>query len=198
MELAEALEVTLTVARVLEKLQIQYLLGGSLASSLHGVPRSTADADLVVDLEARHIRPLVEAFSASFYIDEERVADAVRRRVSFNIIHLQTLTKVDLFVLRAEPFAQMEMERRQRINLPGAGGGELSVATAEDTILQKLAWFRFGGGISERQWNDILGVLKVKRGKLDLPYLEHWVAELELGDLLRRARDESRENGQAT
>jgi hypothetical protein len=84
------------------------------------------------------------------------------------------------------------MERRQRITLAGMGGGELSVATAEDTILQKLAWFRLGGGASERQWNDILGVLKVRRGKLDLPYLEHWAAELELGDLLHRALEESK------
>ncbi len=197
MEMAEALAVTLTVARVLETLEIPYLLGGSLASSLHGVPRSTVDADLVVDLKTRHIRPLVEALSASFYIDEERVADAVRRRVSFNIIHLATMAKVDLFVLRADPFARMEMGRRQRITLTGMGGGELSVATAEDTILQKLAWFRLGGGSSERQWNDILGVLKVRRGKLDLPYLEHWAAELELGDLLHRALDESK-NGRAT
>jgi hypothetical protein len=197
MELADALAVTLTVARVLENLEIPYLLGGSLASSLHGVPRSTVDADLVVDLGTRHIRPLVEALSASFYIDEERVADAIRRRVSFNIIHLATATKVDLFVLRADPFARMEMERRQRITLTGMGGGELSVATAEDTILQKLAWFRLGGGASERQWNDILGVLKVRRGKLDIPYLEHWAAELELGDLLHRALDESK-NGRAT
>jgi hypothetical protein len=197
MELAEVLAVTLTVARVLEKLEIPYLLGGSLASSLHGVPRSTVDADLVADLGTRHIRPLVEALSASFYIDEERVADAVRRRVSFNIIHLATATKVDLFVLRADPFARMEMGRRQRITLAGMGGDELSIATAEDTILQKLAWFRLGGSVSERQWNDILGVLKVRRGKLDLPYLEHWAAELELGDLLRRALDESK-NGRAT
>jgi hypothetical protein len=196
MELAEALAVTLTVARVLESLKIRYLLGGSLASSLHGVPRSTADADLVVDLHPEHIRPLVKALSSNFYIAEERVTDAVSRRASFNAIHLATATKIDLFVLRADPFAQMEMERRQRITFPGAEG-ELAVATAEDTILQKLAWFRLGGGASERQWNDLLGVLKVKRGKLDLSYLERWAAELELGSLLRRALDESK-SGRAT
>ena len=191
MELAEALAVTLVVARVLEDLKIPYLLGGSLASSLHGIPRSTVDADLVADLHPEHIRPLVEALSPSFYIAEERVTDAVRRRASFNAIHLATATKVDLFVLRDDPLSRSEMERRQSISLSGMEGGALSVATAEDIILQKLACFRLGNEVSERQWTDLLGVLKVRRGKLDLAYMERWAAELEVGDLLRRALNES-------
>jgi hypothetical protein len=191
MELAEALAVTFTVARVLDDLAIPYLLGGSLASSLHGIPRSTEDADLVADLRPEHIAPLVAAFRPSFYIDDERVADAIRRRASFNIIHLATMIKVDLFVLKGDPLSRQEMDRRQRIQISGAEGMQLPVATAEDIILQKLAWFRLGGGVSERQWNDLLGVLKVRKGGLDLPYLEHWAAELEVGDLLSRAFSES-------
>jgi len=191
MELAEALAVTFTVARVLDDLGIPYLLGGSLASSLHGIPRSTEDADLVADLRPEHIDPLVAALRPSFYIDDERVADAIRRRASFNIIHLSTMIKVDLFVLKGDPLSRQEMDRRQRIQISGAEGMQLPVATAEDIILQKLAWFRLGGGVSERQWNDLLGVLKVRKGGLDLPYLERWAAELEVGDLLSRALGES-------
>lgn len=191
MELAEALAVTFLVARVLDDLQIPYLLGGSLASSLHGIPRSTADADLVVDLRPEKIHPLVAALKPSFYVDEERVADAVRRRASFNAIHLSTMIKVDLFVLRDDPLSRQEMERSERIEIPGAEGSPLPVATAEDIVLQKLAWFRLGGGVSERQWADLLGVLKVRKGTLDLSYLEGWAATLEVGDLLKRALDES-------
>jgi hypothetical protein len=191
MELAEALAVTFTVARVLDDLGIPYLLGGSLASSLHGIPRSTEDADLVADLRPEHVDPLVTALRPSFYIDDERVADAIRHRVSFNIIHLSTMIKVDIFVLKGDPLSRQEMDRRQLIQISGAEGMQLPVATAEDIILQKLAWFRLGGGVSERQWNDLLGVLKVRKGGLDLPYLEHWAAELEVGDLLSRALGES-------
>jgi hypothetical protein len=191
MELADALAVTLAVAGVLEELKVPYLLGGSLASSLHGIPRSTQDADLVADLQAEHVLPLVAALRPSFYVDEERVADAVRRRGSFNAIHLPTMTKVDIFVLKDDPLSRLEMERCQWIQLPGAEEIQLPVATAEDIILQKLAWFRLGGEVSERQWDDLLGVLKVRKGTLDLPYLERWAAELEVGDLLRRALAES-------
>jgi hypothetical protein len=191
MELAEALRVTLLVARVLDDLKVPYLLGGSLASSLHGIPRSTEDADLVVELRPEHIRPLVAALSPEFYVDEERVASAVRRRASFNIIYLATLIKVDLFVLKDDPLSRQEMERRQHLTLPGPEGWELPVATAEDTVLQKLAWFRLGGDVSERQWDDLLGVLKVKRGRLDQEYLARWAAELEVADLLARALEEA-------
>jgi hypothetical protein len=187
MELADALAVILTVARVLDDLAVPYLLGGSLASSLHGIPRSTQDADLVVDLRPEHVLPLVAALAPEFYIDADRAADAVRRLASFNVIHLTTMTKVDLFVLKDDPLSRLEMERRQFVALPAPAGVRLPVATAEDIVLQKLLWFRAGGEVSDRQWLDLLGVLKVKRGQLDISYIERWAAELGLGDLLRRA-----------
>ena len=141
-------------------------------------------------LEEQHVGPLVEALSGAFYVDEQRARDAVRRRVSFNLIHLATLLKVDLFVLRDDLLARQEMARRQMFELT-PGGPAVPVATAEDTVLQKLRWYRLGGGISDRQWADLLGVLKVQRGRLDLGYLRHGAIHLEVADLLDRALAES-------
>ena len=190
MELGEALQVSREVAEVLERLGVPYLVGGSLASSLHGIPRSTQDADLVAALKERHVRPLVVALAGAFYVDEERARDAVRRRASFNIIHLATMLKVDLFVLSDDPLARQEMARRQLFELI-PGGPSIPVATAEDTVLQKLHWYRLGGEDSDRQWTDLLGVLKVQRGRLDLAYLQHGAAHLRVADLLERAMTEA-------
>ena len=190
MSLSEALQAMLEVARTLEDLGVSYLVGGSLASSLYGIPRSTQDADLVADLRPEHVQPLVAALSPSFYADSERAADAVRRRASFNVIHLATMTKVDIFVMTDEPLDLEEMARRQILPV-GDAGTPVPVASAEDTVLQKLIWFRKGGGVSERQWTDVLGVLKVRRRRIDLDYLRLWASRLDLDELLERALEDA-------
>jgi len=182
----EALRTCLDVARVLERLGIPYVVGGSLASSLHGIPRSTNDADLAVELGQEKVRPLVEALEGRYYVDEERARDAVRRQASFNVIELATMFKVDLFVLGAGPLDREELARRQRIELPESGD-EVEVASAEDTVLQKLHWFRLGRGLSDRQWQDLLGVLQVQGSRLDRQYLDRGAKLLGVEDLLRRA-----------
>lgn len=192
MPFSEALQATLEVVAVLDDLGVAYLLGGSLASSLHGIPRTTQDADLVADLGPQHVAPLVERLRASFYIDDERIHDSIRRRASFNVIHLATMTKVDIFLLKSDPLSRSEMERRQRIVIPGGEGASLWVASAEDIVIQKLAWFVLGGGVSERQWHDVLGVLKVRRGHLDLGHLRRSAVEAQVEDLLRQALTEAR------
>src|SRR6476619_2510590 len=116
----EALKVVLEVTRPLERLGVPYAVGGSLASSLHGVPRTTQDADLVADLKAVHIQPFVAALSERFYISPERIAQAISRRSSFNLVHLATGIKVDIFILKAEPLALQEMIRRQVLPVPGS------------------------------------------------------------------------------
>ena len=186
----EALRTCLDVARVLERLDIPYVVGGSLASSLHGIPRSTNDADLAVELGQEKVRPLVEALEGRYYVDEERARDAVRRQASFNVIELATMFKVDLFVLGAGPLDREELARRQRIELPESGD-ELEVASAEDTVLQKLHWFRLGRGVSDRQWQDLLGVLQVQGSRLDRQYLDRGAGLLGVEDLLRRALREA-------
>lgn len=187
----EAFQVLLEVARVLEQLDVPYVVGGSLASSLHGIPRSTQDADLVAALRADHIQSFIAGVEGSFYVSPERVETAVRRRASFNLIHLKTMIKVDLFVFTGTPLARQEMARRQILPIPGEPEIHLQIASPEDTILQKLLWHRKGGEVSERQWNDILGVIKVQGKALDLGYLKDWAERSDIQDLLAQAFTDS-------
>jgi hypothetical protein len=191
MVLADPIAVTLLVAGVLEHLGIPYLVGGSLASSLQGIPRATHDVDLVADLNSEHVEPLEGALRDSFYVDAEMIREAIRRRASFNIIYLPTMLKVDIFVLKRDPLSLQEMARRQSFQLGDSPSERLMLASAEDIILQKLDWFRRGGEISDRQWNDVLGVLKVGGSRLDVPYLRSWAPQLNVSDLLERALQES-------
>lgn len=186
----EALRVCLEVTEVLEDLGVPYLVGGSIASSLHGYPRATQDADLVADLREDHVAPFVAALGGRFYVSEERVRHAVARRSSFNVIHLATMFKVDVFVLGESPLAREEMARRERVVLQ-EGAGELEVASAEDTILQKLHWYRLGRGVSDRQWHDVLSVLQVQGNRLDRAYLTRGAELLGVADLLERASGEA-------
>jgi len=187
----EALRVILEVARVLDDLQVPYAVGGSLASSLHGIPRSTQDGDLVADLRAGHLQPFLAAVAETFYVSPERALQAVQGRTSFNLVHLKTMIKVDVFVLKAEPLALQEMARRQAFPVPGEPGSILQVATAEDTILQKLLWYEKGNRVSDRQWDDVLGVLKIQGAQLDFSYLKEWSRRAGLDDLLRQACEDA-------
>lgn len=183
----EAFEAVFEVVRVLERLGVEYLVGGSLASSFHGIPRSTMDADLVADIKASHVQPLARALRDRFYLDEDGILDAVERRSSFNLIYLKTMFKVDIFVLKEDAHSREEMRRKKRVTLEQAGGAGLLVASAEDTVLQKLVWYQLGGEVSDRQWNDLLGVLKVRRHELNLDYLAEWSAALGVSGLLQKA-----------
>ena len=188
MTLPDDLAVTTRVAAALERLGVRWLVGGSLASSFHGEPRSTNDADVVAELTEAHVDALVADLGDEFYVSADAVRDAVRRGASFNVIHLATMFKVDVFVLRGgDEFARAEMDRRERHDVAVESNDALYFASAEDTVLQKLVWFRRGGGISERQWRDVLGVLRVQAGALDIAYMQGWSKQLGVSDLLERA-----------
>ena len=178
----------LPVIETLDSLAVRYYVGGSIASSLHGVPRASIDADVIAELGAGHVAPLAARLSASFYLDEARMRDAVERRLSFNVIHLATMFKVDVFVSKGRPF---DVEAGGRARLEALGDSpeapKARVASPEDTLLAKLEWYRRGGESSERQWSDILGLLRVRAGRLDLAYLERWAEALGVADLLERA-----------
>jgi len=185
----EALEITALVADHLDRLEVAYCIGGSLASSLHGIPRSTQDADLAAALRPEHVEPLVAALAESFYVSPERILDAIRRQASFNVIHLETLFKVDIFCVGDDLYSRTELDRREPFAI--APDRVLQVASAEDTILQKLLWYRRGGEVSDRQWGDLIGVLDVQGARLDKEYLRRWARELGLSDLLERASREA-------
>jgi hypothetical protein len=189
----EILEITFFIAEVLERIGVPYLVGGSLASSFHGVPRATQDVDLVAALGAEHVPALIAALEGRFYHDADTIREAVRDRTSFNVIHLDTLFKVDIFVARQDPATRQELDRRQRITVGTDPTRELVVASAEDVVAQKLYWFRLGDGVSDRQWSDALGVLKVAGERLDLDYLRKTAGLLGVEDLLEKALAEARE-----
>ena len=189
--LPEAVNVLMLVVEAFDRLRIPYLVGGSMASALHGVTRSTIDADIVAEIKPEHAQALVKELGEEFYADEEMILDATLHRSSFNLIHLMTMFKVDVFVRKERPFDQVQFQRREELVFTIDPNQIAFVATAEDTILAKLEWYRQGGEVSDRQWRDILGVLKVQAGRLDLDYLQKWAVELNVADLLQRALKES-------
>jgi len=187
----EALVVARRVTRVLEELGVPYLVGGSLASSFHSLPRSTQDADLVADLAQSHVSAFVAELRDDFYLDEPAIRDAVSRRSTFNLVHLETMFKVDVFVARHDVATTREMERRQPHTIPGDPPVEIVFASPEDVVIQKLHWYRLGGHASERQWTDAMGVMKVRGSQLDLAYMHELAEEMGVGDLLARALREA-------
>lgn len=170
----------------LEALGIPYHLGGSLASSFHGVLRHTQDIDVVVELSIDAVDLLVSRLGVDFYVDAGAARRAVLSSDSFNLIHRETAIKLDLFVRGNSAFDREEFARAQLVALPGFEDRLVRVKSAEDTLLRKLRWYQDGGRVSERQWNDVLGVARVQRERLDRGYLERWARELEVADLLDR------------
>ncbi|MGA9348553.1 MAG: hypothetical protein WBW48_07080 [Anaerolineae bacterium] len=189
--LTEQIAVTLAVVDALDALGVPYAIGGSFASALHGVMRATMDADLVADLRLEHVEPLAQALGDAFYADVEMMRDAVRRRGSFNLIHLDTMFKVDVFVARPRPFDRSQLARRQLHLLSEDPERRAYVTSAEDVILSKLEWYRMGSEVSDRQWRDVLGVLRVQGDRLDRDYLRRMSVELGVTDLLERALEEA-------
>ena len=175
-----------------DRLRVRHFIGGSVASSAHGIARASLDVDLVAELEPIHVSHLVAALEPDYFVDEARVRVAVEAKRSFNLIHLETMFKVDVFVSRGRPFddSSFSRARRERLGVePGEPG--IPLASAEDVLLAKLEWYRSGGETSERQWGDVKGLLRVGAGTLDAAYLRHWAALVGVSDLLDRASRES-------
>jgi len=185
---ADALRVVGRITEVLESLGVRYVVGGSLASSMYGVPRATQDVDLAADLDAEHLEPLLAALAGEFYVSPEAAADAIRTRTSFNVIHLATMFKADIFVADASPWAAMQLQRGREEVFEST---RVRFASPEDVVLHKLGWFRLGNEISDRQWSDVLGVLRTQAGQLDEAYIDRWAEALGVRELLERARREA-------
>ena len=176
------------IVEALEHLRVPYHISGSVASSKHGFGRSTVDVDIVADIRDEHVLPLVKLLDPNHYVDAAMIRNAILRRSSFNVVNLSTMLKVDVFIPKEGQFDRLGFTRAQLGIMPNTSSDRLfSYASPEDTILRKLEWFRMGGGVSERQWMDAIGVLKVQAKQLDYKYLWHWAHELSLEDLLQQA-----------
>ena len=186
--LPQPLRVALTFAGVLERLGVGHVATGSLASSVHGEPRSTDDIDFVADLRRTHVGPLLRALAADWYVSAEAVGDAVAHGTSFNAIHLATAVKVDVFVVGDDRFDAERVASGRRVRILQEQAADLTVDTAEHIVLRKLEWFRRGGETSDRQWRDVLGVLRAQGDRLDAGTLTRWAGQLGISDLLERAQ----------
>jgi hypothetical protein len=186
---AQQIDVLMMVAAILEKLNIAYCVGGSFASSIYGVSRSTRDVDLLAAIGTEQVKALAAELQDDFYADEQAIMRAVRTRRHFNAIHLESGFKVDVFIPKGSPFDEKQLERRMLKSVPDTDR-KVYVASAEDTILAKLDWYRRGNEVSDQQWRDVVNVIKVQGDRLDLEYLKEWAAELNVSDLLDQALNE--------
>ena len=184
MSLHELLPAIRPVLEAFEHLGIGYYVGGSVASSIYGEPRSTLDIDFGADLPDSVIQELVSKWGCDFYVSESAMREAVQRNGCFNLIHLWTSLKVDIFVCGTDAFNTSVLSRRLARTIE-VGHESLSIwiASPEDVILHKLVWYRKGGEISERQWRDISGVMKQQQDRLDSHYLAEWAERLKVSDL---------------
>jgi hypothetical protein len=166
------------VLAALDRLEIPFLIDGS----------GSGDIDVVGDIAPKIVAQFCAALAPNFYSDAGHAELAVRGGRAFNVIHLKSAYKFDIFPAGADRFAHSQLARRHYITttVPGLESVAFPVASGEDTILDKLVSFRKRGEVSD---SDILGVIRVQAGRLDLGYLREWAGELGVGDLLRRALD---------
>lgn len=193
MNKSEIAEVLRPVVKTFEELGVLYYVGGSVASSAYGIARSTLDVDLVSNLQSHQVNLLVAKLKPGYFIDSTMILDAIKTRSSFNIIHLNSMMKIDVFILKEEPYFQKAFERKRIDTLDDETGSiKMYLCSPEDIVLNKLEWYKSGNQLSERQWLDVLGVIKVQGDSLDLEYIKRWAKELNVMDLLEKALREGR------
>jgi len=181
-------ELLIRVIKTLEAAGIEYMVTGSLVSSLQGEPRSTHDIDLVVSIDAGLAQKLSSSFQApEFHLDQESIKEAIRNEGMFNLIDVISGDKVDFWILTDNAFDRERFSRRQYVEVVG---NRIAVSSPEDTILMKLSWARLSGG-SEKQFIDALRVYEVQYGTLDPDYLSYWAEKLKLRELMEKIKEEA-------
>jgi hypothetical protein len=189
--LSEPLLIVARIASVFDALAIRYVVGGSLASSVYGIPRATQDVGVVADILPSHVDAITSALAGDFYVDADMIRDTIKRRSSFNVIHLATMFKADVFIYQGDQWSREKMvrARAEQFDVPE---GEVTIrfASPEDTLLHKLIRYKLGNEVSDRQWGDVLGVLLVQGEALDGEYLDRWAPLLGVAELLSRARSQ--------
>ncbi len=189
--LPDPIAVAVAFTGLLERLGVRYVVVGSLASSVHGEPRSTNDIDVLADFDVADVGEFVKAVTPDYYVSEPAVREAVRSGTSFNVIHLRTAVKVDVFIAGEDPFDRERIRLGKRLEVSRERTASMVLDTAEHSILRKLEWYRRGGEVSERQWRDVLAMLRIQGPELDASRLDAWAGRLGVADLLQRARTEA-------
>ena len=184
-------EFLLHIAGLLDHLGIPYHVGGSVASSAHGMYRASADIAFVIDPTRDQLDALARALESEFYVSRSAMEEALAIQGTFNAIHEETSFKIDFFIKGTTPFDHEELRRSIRQSVGKQPEHSVLLKSAEDTVLRKLEWFRRGGEVSERQFHDAVSVLAASGGQLDEGYLERWARELGVADLLARAREQA-------
>lgn len=175
----------------LDNMKIDYAIGGSIASSVYGKVRFTQDADITVAAFGDMAEQLHKVLKESFYISKDAMYQAVSNRGSFNVIHLESAFKIDIFVQKDDDFHRQLFLRRKKVKLDESIEHLFDIVSAEDIILLKLRWYKSSGCVSERQWSDVLGILNVQNQLLDMKYLRSYSEKLGLSDILQKAIDET-------
>jgi len=188
----EFLDVAVLVSELLESLRIPHVLGGSVASTYYGEWRTTNDVDFAVAMLARHVDAFLARTESDFIVDAAFVRESVHGQRVFTMIHRRTYIKVDLYVRHARGFFQSQLDRARHAPIRRSPVGSAWIPTHEDVVLQKLSWYKSGGCVSDQQWRDVIGVLRVWDGRVDVAYMRKWAAELEVDDLLSAALGEVR------
>ncbi len=176
------------ITKKLTEFKIQYMVCGSLASSLYGEPRATYDIDIIINCSLLQLKKFIQSFPEEhYYADLEMATAAYENQSMFNIIDLRSSWKGDFIILKSDDFSQTEFSRRNHHKLLGI---EISVSSPEDTILSKLVWSKMGE--SERQFRDALGVFIIQKENLDIQYLNLWAKRLNVEKLLEKVIKQSK------
>ncbi|MBW4643995.1 MAG: hypothetical protein KME23_13580 [Goleter apudmare HA4340-LM2] len=189
MWIQDSISLAAELHQIFESTNIPYYVTGGVAASLHGEPRSTRDLDLVIAVQPEQINLLVETLEGAGYYCPAGAVEGLKQGSEsiLNITHTETIANADLYITDDSAFAVSQMLRRQLIDLEGIP--KFWVASAEDTILQKLRWGK--GSQSEKQWRDVLGILKLQGEGLDYTYLTQWAESLDLVNVLSQAFTEA-------